>query len=139
MSKHRLIVEDEYEFLVYGISCHLKDFRVAWHLNKLLRFNFVRDSIEINDRQGKPHHYSKYKYHDTDNHLRYFLISNHSEDIPLVRALREYDYLLLVEGYIDIFDETNFLHLLHNIDSLQIVTEVDPEHLKKFQYAIFED
>jgi len=139
MSKHRLIVDDEYEFLAYGISCHLKDFRVAWHLNKILRFNLVRTSIEFSDREGTPHSYSKYTHLDNDNHLRYFLISNHSEDIPMVRALKEYDYLLLIEGYIEIFDEADFLYRLHAIESLQMVTEVDPQHFKKFQYAIFED
>lgn len=139
MSKHRLIVEDEYEFLAYGISCHLKDFRVAWNLNRLFRFDLIRHNLDLPDREGTTHSYSKYVYHDSDNHLRYFLVSNFSEDITLIKTLKEYDYFLLIEGYIDIFDEERFLDQLQALESLQMVAEVNPEDLRKFQYAIFED
>lgn len=139
MSKHRLIVEDGYDFLAFGISCHLKDFRVAWHINKIFRFDMVRSSVVVPDRIGHDHSYPSFLHRDPDNHLRYLLLSNNSEDIPLVKSMKQYDYFLLVEGYIDIFDTSHFMDRLSHHEAFLLVQPVDTDPLKKFQYVLFED
>ncbi|HAW21070.1 MAG TPA: IPExxxVDY family protein, partial [Flavobacteriales bacterium] len=78
MSKHRLIVEEDYDFLCYGLSCHIKDYRVAWHLNQSLKFNCKRSQLEIHDRSGEAFEYATFVHRDPKSHLRFILINNFS-------------------------------------------------------------
>lgn len=139
MSKHRLIVDDDYEFLAFGISCHLKDFRVAWNINKMFHFDLIRGAMVFPDRGGHNHAYPSFLHRDPDNHLRYLLLSNYSEDFPLIKSLRQYNYFMLVEGYIDIFDSAQFMEQLSHNEAFLFVNPIDNDPLKKFQYALFED
>lgn len=139
MSRHRLVLDDDYEFLAFGISCHLKDFRVAWHLNQLLGFQFVRKALVDTDRQGSAHAYSRFLHKDHDHHLHYVLLNNFSDGIPLIKSERFCNYFLLVEGYLELFDEDEFVERLQHVSAFQLVTALDNAPLKKYQYSLFEE
>ena len=58
MSKLSLNFEEDYSFLLIGISCHAKDYRLCWELNKLLNFDFARaDDLEINSKKKEINSY----------------------------------------------------------------------------------
>ena len=42
MKKQQLQFEIELDFSLVGISCHLKDYRFVWLLNKALKSNFIK-------------------------------------------------------------------------------------------------
>lgn len=139
MTRHKLVVDDDYEFISLGISCHLKDFRVAWHMNQLFGFNMIRNDINVADKEGITHEYATFRHRDPDNHLHYILLNNQSDGIPLIRSYRQFNLLMLVEGYIDMFDPDQFIDKLQHDESFQLVMEVSTEPLKKFQFLLFED
>jgi len=139
MTKHKLVIDDGYEFLCFGISCHLKDYRVAWSINSIFKYNLVRTAIPLTDKQNNTITYSAYKWQDEDNRLNFVLLSNASEDIPLVAAYKEFDFIMIIEGYIELFDSELFLEKLQGIEALQYVTELDPQPLEKIQYVLFEN
>lgn len=139
MTRHKLILEDQYQYECIGISCHLKDFRVAWKLNQRLNFKFIRTDFHQSDRTGEDHAYSVFKYRDEANRLNYFLVNNYSEDIPLVKAYRQFNLILVVEGYTDIFDTSSFVTRLMQEESFQLVTPLDPAPLSSLQYDLFEE
>lgn len=134
MTRHRLVVDDDYEFLTFGISCHLKDFRVAWHINQLFGFDMVRGHIAP---EGRDH--AVFRHLDPDNHLRYVLLNNHSENIPLVKPYKQFNLFMLVEGYVDLFDSERFAETLRRNEAFQLVMEISSDPLKKFQFTLFED
>lgn len=138
MTKHKLIIDDSYDFLCFGISCHLKDYRVAWSINNIFKYNLVRTTIPLTDKQNNTITYSAYKWQDEDNRLNFVLLSNASDDIPLVAAYKEFDFIMIIEGYIELFDSELFLEKLQGIEALQYVTELDPQPLEKIQYVLFE-
>jgi hypothetical protein len=139
MSKHRLIVEEDYDFLCYGLSCHIKDYRVAWHLNQSLKFNFRRSQVEIRDRSGETFEYATFVHRDPKSHIRYILINNFSGNQPLIKAYKQFNMLMVVEGYIDIFDGEGFIGNLHAQESVQLVTALPTSPLEKIQFALFEE
>lgn len=139
MSKHRLQLEEEYEFLAFGLSCHLKDFRVAWNLSKALNLDFLREIKKLNSDDLDLDEFAKFIARDEDNHLNYIILSNQNEDAYLFKDLKQYDFFILIEGYIDIFDEDWFIDLLHGIDSFQFVAAMDCSRFNKIQYALFEE
>jgi hypothetical protein len=139
MTRHRLQLEDDNHFLTFGISCHLKDYRAAWHLNQLFHFDLVRSQFNSLDKLGQVHTYSVFKHTDEELKLNYVLVNNFSEDIPLIKSLRQFNLLLIVEGYIEIFDTDEFRLKLDTLEAFQFVTEVDSDNLKKHQHLLFEE
>lgn len=139
MTKYRLQLEDEYEFLAFGISCHLKDYRVAWHLNQELKRDFKRESILLPIKGGKSDTFPIFKSKDDSAHLRYLLLSNKNEEQYLLKQLKEYDFFLFVEGYIDIFDQEDFLEKLQRIEPFQIVTDLESDLFSAIHYMLFEE
>lgn len=138
MSRHRLIIEDDYEFLSFGLSCHQKDFRMAWFLNQLLRFEFKRSQIEIVDKLGIPHFYPLFKHHDAQHHLNYFLLNNLSDSIPLIKQYKQFNMFILVEGYIDLFDMDLFTQKLQTLETIQLLSPLDNNPFHKIQFTLFE-
>ena len=138
MSKHRLLPDDDYEFLAFGLSCHWKDYRVAWLMNRSLRMEFRRETLEI-DRKSGAEGIAKFVFKDEANRLNYVLISNHNDEVYLYNEFKQYDYFLLIEGYIDIFDASLFKQRLRSIDGIQYISEMDDQGFKDIQFFIFED
>ncbi|MEX2597631.1 MAG: IPExxxVDY family protein [Salibacteraceae bacterium] len=139
MSKHRLILDDQYEFLAFGLSCHLKDYRVAWMINQAFKMNLKRFDISLEVKKNEPEVFSVYRFKDQANHLNYHLLSNQNESSYLLPSLKQYDYFILIEGYIDIFDANMFEQQLQHIDSFQFISELDIDPFQKMQYTLFED
>ncbi|MBT3647285.1 MAG: IPExxxVDY family protein [Flavobacteriales bacterium] len=138
MSKHRLDFDDEYEFIACGISCHLKDYRFAWNLNKKLSLEFMRFPLTVS-KSGQLEEYSMYKTRDDDNHLKYVMVSNHNEQNHFLKKHKAYDYLIFVEGYLDLFDSNGFKTVLRGLEGVQLVVDIDPRDLHDSQYLLFED
>lgn len=138
MHRFKLDFDDDYKFLLFGISCHLKDYRVAWYLNKELKLDLVRNEVALNTSKNEHHEFSIYKSADEANRLTYYLLDNYSEEFSLIKNLKQYDFFIIVEGYIDLFDEHDFITRLKKVAHLQMVAQEDPNVLKKFQYSLFE-
>ncbi len=138
MSKHRLVVEEEYEFLSFGLSCHQKDFRIAWFLNQLLRFDFKRTQIEMFDKNGSLHFYPMFRHHDSQHHLNYLLLNNLSDSIPLIKQYKQFNMFVLVEGYIDLFDEDSFMNKLQQMESIQFLSPIENKPFNELQFTLFE-
>ena len=52
MKKKHLQFEIELDFSLVGISCHLKDYRFVWLLNKALKSNFIQTKqFYLNDSE----------------------------------------------------------------------------------------
>jgi hypothetical protein len=139
MSKHRLLLDDDYEFLAFGLSCHWKDYRVAWLVNRSMNMDFHRETIEVRMKSGQLEDFPKFVYRDDDRRLNYFLLSNYNEDFYLFKEYKQYDYFLLVEGYLDIFPSDEFQRKLHAIEGIQFIAAMDTEVFKPIQYTLFEE
>ncbi|HAW21071.1 MAG TPA: hypothetical protein DCX14_12895, partial [Flavobacteriales bacterium] len=58
---------------------------------------------------------------------------------PLIKAYKQFNMLMVVEGYIDIFDGERFMANLQSIESIQLVTELPSSPLEKIQFSLFEE
>lgn len=97
MSKHLLLDDFEYDFFVIGITCHAKDYRLAWSINKLLDINFEKDNdIELTNKKGKTSKHSCFHYLDDDTDNEYRLISNKSQNNFLIKEQKQADFYLII-------------------------------------------
>jgi hypothetical protein len=134
MSKILLNLEEDYSFLLIGISCHTKDYRLCWELNKVLNFDLVRtNDLEISTKKKEIDSYSFYEFIDAENYLDYYLISNRGNNTYLIPEQKTVDFFLMINGNLS---KQNLQILLNNINSLSLVLTsftIDPNQLKSKQ------
>lgn len=85
-----------------GISCHKKDYWIAFQLNELLHINLRRlDDLSVyKSQQDLQLLYPLYYYLDNDNLINYYFFSNHNQEGKLFPAQKTIDYFLLINGLI---------------------------------------
>jgi hypothetical protein len=118
MTKFVLKLEDDYDFYLIGLSCHHKDYRLCYELNKLLEIDLVRDNDLIINKQKENASFSFSLYIDDENHREYYLIANKGTKGYLVPEQKTADFFLMVKGVID---ESDRGHLVKEIKALDIV------------------
>jgi hypothetical protein len=104
-------------FTLIGISCHVKDYRISFLLNKHLGINFLKmEDLKITlNTKKEPTEFSLYYYYDEDYFNKYYLVSNRSQEYVLAPELKQLDFLMIVEGD---FKKSQKDHLLKNIRSI---------------------
>ena len=87
-------------FTLLGISCHVKDYRISFLLNKHLGYDFQKmEDLNITLASKKnPAEFSLYYYHDEDYFNKYYLLANRSQDLVMAPEIKQVDFLLLIEG-----------------------------------------
>ena len=140
MSKTRLEFDYEYDFLLFGISCHLKDYRLCWALNKHLQLQLKKEKdLVLDPEQGEDGgHFSYYSWQDETRHLQYITVANRGDKSWLVHEQRQADYFLIIEGYIDMVEPAEVLNNLRKIPVILTAYSLDPNELKSKQNLIFD-
>jgi len=137
MSKVLLNIEEDYDFILIGISCHTKDYRLCGGINKTLYIDLIRTrDLEIS-KKGKVSIYSFYEFLDNDNYLEYYLVSNLGSNGYLISEQKKVDFFLLVKGStsIDLVED-----IICKINSLSLVLtsfNIDPNQLKSKHNLLF--
>ena len=132
MPRHKLELDDDFNFLLFGICSNAKDYRLAWSINKNLNLHLKREE-DISDTNR----FSFFSFDDVANHVKYFLASNKSEGNIFVKELKQMDYLLITEGSLEYLDEENFITKLKNSETILAAYKLNPEILKAKQHLLF--
>jgi hypothetical protein len=90
--------DDELDFLLIGIVCQQKDYRLCHELNKNLEVNLKREiNFEIrNTKRMKTSAFSFFQYENMDGDI-YYVFSNKGNDDFLLPEHRNVDYLLMIK------------------------------------------
>lgn len=93
MKKKQLQFEIELDFSIVGISCHLKDYRFVWLLNKALKSNFTQtNQFYLNDSKC-----SFSQFEDPMELSTAYIFSNISKKGFLISGKSQVDYWLKLE------------------------------------------
>jgi hypothetical protein len=86
-------------FLI-AISCHRKDYWIAYKINEVLKTDLKRtDDLPVfNDKLDELIHYPLYYYHDFDCEINYYLLINHNSKAKLFPSQKTTDFFLLING-----------------------------------------
>lgn len=86
------------DYTIFGVACHLKDYRFTFFLNDQGGYRFRRiEDLKIREG-GEERAYSFYQYYHPDERRNYYLISNYHESGRLIPAEKGADYFLIAEG-----------------------------------------
>ncbi len=139
MAKQVLTIEYEFDFTLFGISCHEKDYRLSWALNKGLNIDMAKTpdyQIETK-KQKEALSYSAYSFEDTQRYLHFFLIANKGSQSLLLPEQKQADFLLLIKGTVNPESKLNFLKEIKASQDVLTAFEIDPNSLRSKENLLF--
>ena len=139
VSKFTLEVEYDFDFILLGISCHEKDYRISWALREKLGVDLCRgEDLEINTRKaGESGTYVVFESFSEDNDSSIFLVANRCESSFLIPEHKSCDYFLIARGGYDLGDQTEMLQKIKEIPFVLTAFVIEPQSLKSRQNLIF--
>lgn len=133
--KQKLVVEPFDDIKIIGINTHLEDYKLAWHINKLLNINLVKYSDIFNeDGIG----FSFYLYDGGENCNTYNLVEMSNSEGRWVKFNPPIDYLIVIRNFIHDENLTKTLDNIKHIEGVQLAYIIDVETNNKID-AILED
>ncbi len=139
MAKTTLDIKYEYDFILIGISCHEKEYRLSWALNQSLHFELERRKdmqIELK-KQSEPLSYPFFEYDDVENYRKYYLISNKCTGGMLLPEQKQADFLLMIKGTIRPPEKISIIKAIKEIQLVLTAFEINPEQLKSRENLLF--
>ena len=130
MSRTKLNIELDFEFSCFGISCHQKDYRLAWNLNDHLNIKLEKKEPIVlrEDKFNEEMIFSKFCYFDERLNFSYSLLSNRNTWGYLIPEEFNIDYFLLVSG--ERFNEKEILEKLRLINIILSFGRINVNKLK---------
>jgi len=142
MPKNKLIINYNFDFELFGIISTIKEYKLAWLINKHLGFHLVKEKdiayefINLDNLIV-----SNYLYETENVSLR--LLKNKSENKNsekigyLIPELHKFDFLIMKNGAIDGIEDKDLLSRMQNIEEIQYITSLDINKLKSKENLIF--
>jgi hypothetical protein len=137
VKKLSLNIDYTSEFSFIGISCHLKDYRLSYFLNKKCNINLRK--IEDFFQRGSDNHlvsYSVYYHKCLEMHNNFCLISNHNSGLKLISALKEFDYFLLIQNGLHPNKKLELLKSMKEIPHLLAAYEIEFSKVKNINHLL---
>src|ERR1035437_3336408 len=122
-------------FTLLGISCHMKDYRISFLLNKHLGYDFQKmEDLNITLASKKnPAEFSLYYYHDEDYFNKYYLLANRSQDLVMAPEIKQVDFLLLIEGEFRKALKDRLIKSIREIPNVLTAYEVKFAEIKNYE------
>ncbi|MBI9036973.1 MAG: IPExxxVDY family protein [Bacteroidales bacterium] len=129
------ILKSKLDFEYYsmiGVSCHLKDYRLTYYLNKTLGID-LKKSKEFSitkEKEKKNIHFSFFIFNDKKKEISYYLISNHNPESKLIPSQKQIDYLLITK---DLINQENVMEIINKIKTISYVLTAYKIELSKIR------
>ncbi len=105
MPKYRLEENVLPKVKVFGISCHVPDYRLCWSLNRALKLDLTRRRTDILEAvKGRALHYSVFEQLDEEGTASWSLVCNVCGRRKLVNEQKAADFFLVVDHETDLRD-----------------------------------
>ncbi|MDN5202604.1 IPExxxVDY family protein [Fulvivirgaceae bacterium BMA10] len=142
MKRNRLIVEFEYDFKLFGLISTASEHRLAWEINSALGIKLVRqEDIELKFIDNKNLIISNFIFGKEPSIFR--LLKNKSlgisntSNLYLLPEIKQFDYLILIQGFEQSFDIREVVDKLNNVGIIQYTVSIELEKLKSKENLIF--
>jgi hypothetical protein len=142
MKTHRLQIEYDYSFDLYGLVTSVKDYKLAWALNRLLDLRLKKQKDLCYDLPEKERLLiANYQCITAHSEVRLFrnraLGSSALRKAFLLPDMKEYDYVLQITGAMQQLHPQELTRKLLQAPLVQYVKQFDPLTLKFKENLIF--
>ena len=130
MNRKTLKFEIDLDFELVAITTSLRDYRLCYHINKRLNFNFTKSpDLEI-IQAGMPVYFSLYQFHWEASDTDFYFIANKGSDGYLIPEMRRVDYFIMIRNYIAGDELEKLVADLNKIQEIVAAVKVDPKKIK---------
>jgi len=133
--KKKIVVEPFDDIKIIGICTHLEDFKLAWHINKLLNINLVKYQNIVNE---DGYEFSFYLYDGGENCNTYNLVEIANAEARWVSFSPATDYLIVIRNFINDENLAKLLDKIKHIEGVAHAYLIDLETNSKID-TILED
>lgn len=133
--KKKIVVEPFDDIKIIGINSHLEDYKLAWHINKLLNINLVKYSDIINEEGFG---FSFYLYDGGENCNTYNLVEIANAESKWVSFSPATDYLIVIRNFINDENLADVLNKIKKIEGVVFAYLIDLETNNKID-TLLED
>ena len=136
MVKKQLFQIDYFEgYHLLAIVTHLKDYRLAFFLNRETESRFAKyEDLCVGD--DKKDCYSLYRFHRKEDHITFYLISNANEVRKLIPSKKEIDYFLLIKDAVGNGIAGEMAGQIRNIKNVVAVFKMDMSTVKDMELLL---
>ncbi|MAX81887.1 MAG: hypothetical protein CL843_17115 [Crocinitomicaceae bacterium] len=141
MSKFKLEFEPDYDFHLIAISCHQKDFKLAWSISKGLDCSLekIEDLEAPIDQKGSIYGSFTYYFCESDGgHYAYHLLANKSNEGLLAPEQKQADFFFAITGAHNRLDTADILQKIKAQSVVLTAYSIDPISLKSKDKFILE-
>jgi hypothetical protein len=138
-SKRKLLINNDYDFLLFGISCGEKLYRICWALNGQLKVSFAKGKdMEIAEKtQAVQTKFPVFSFRDEETLTEYRVILNRTENKFLIPEYKQADYVLMIQGGIPYSEKNNILKKIKEVAFVQTAFQIDPQKIKSKDSFVF--
>jgi hypothetical protein len=130
---HQLEVDYDYNFVLLGIGCHERDYRLCWLMNKCFNFNLEREESILCEEDG-PEYPLFRSYHDGPYACS--VIKNRVDGGILMPELKQVDYFFCSDQSLQLPED--FVKNLRQLSLIFAVFELSADNLPSRQNLILE-
>ena len=155
MKRQFLTVEYNYNFLLIGVCCVAKDYRLCYEINSKLslllkkvddivhgatrRAKASGTDLLLEEADGDEIRYSVYVYRHPKTGLIYNVVANKSRGNTLIPEKKECDYFFMINGEAHNKEKREALEKIKSIPMILTAFEIDPMELKSKDHLILND
>ena len=139
LNRKVLKFEIDLDFVLIAVTTSLKDYRICYHINKCLNFNFTRiEDLKLESNvNGAPLLFALFHFSWESTETDFYFIGNKGSDGYLVPEMREADYFMMIRNYIDDTDLENMISALNKIPEIVAAVKIDPKKIKSRENLLF--
>jgi hypothetical protein len=129
--------DEEFDFLLVGIVCQHKDYRLCHELNRALELRLVREKdYEVNiAKRMHPALFSFFKFENDEQDL-FYVFENKGKHSLLIPEQSQIDFFLMIK---ESFQRRSLIDLVNVIKQIPVVLgayPIDPRTLKSRDYFL---
>jgi hypothetical protein len=142
MKASKLVVDHDYNFDVLALISSEKDYKLAWSLNKLLNIHLCKaEDLCLDFVKDSKIMITNFIFEKEYSSLR--LLKNKSNEFNniskpfLLPELKEYDYIIRIEGERTFLDVDIIIQKLKSLPAIQYLKRIEIHKLKSKENLIF--
>jgi len=142
MKSTKLIFEYDYDFDVLAIISSVKDYKIAWAINRCLQINLCKEEDVCLDFVKEGRLLVTNFIFETE-YATFRLLKNKSNELNrtsknyLIPELKDYDYLIKISGESISLNASGILDKLKGLPLIEYIKQIDVQNLKSKENLIF--
>lgn len=133
MSKKVLTLDykEEFDFLLFGIFSHQREYQVCHEINQMLEMNMERqDDFKLPlEKKGSTGIFSVFQFL-SENEEEYFLISNKGMNAHYIPSHKHVDYFMMIRNHNRYTEPDLIIKKTKSIKHVSSVIQLEPKTLK---------